>query len=458
MAQRVFSTLGHWVTLDDDAARRRDPRRRHRQARCRNCARRARELFACALETPGGLKVQTIHALCTRLLQQFPFEANVPARFTVLDERDQAEMMERASLGVLLRAASAPDSDDRPRAGGGDDLGRRHHLPRRGARSLHEPRHVSGLDRARRLDRARDGGIVGRARRRAAGRCATRSIATSSTARICRARDGSGGASVFEPAAQDDADQAQRLREALDAYRRAPQIERYLQRVLHQGDGGARKSLATKKIAEADPALCAALTREAERIGALLQRRRAVADARPHPGAAADRHRGRRRHPPREAGARPARLRRPDRQDAGDARPRLRRLGALQARPRRRSRADRRGAGHQPAAMGHRRAADRRIHRRRRRARRHQAHHLRGRRREAVDLLVPGRGAARIRRAARGAAEPLPQGRAEFREGQLQLLVPLRRGDPAIGRPRVSRRRRSIAASTPTRPTRCTSR
>src|ERR1700748_2044295 len=66
---------------------------------------RARELFACALETPGGLKVQTIHALCTRLLQQFPFEANVPARFSVLDERDQNEMMERANLAVLLDAS-----------------------------------------------------------------------------------------------------------------------------------------------------------------------------------------------------------------------------------------------------------------------------------------------------------------------------------------------------------------
>ena len=69
---------------------------------------RARELFACALETPGGLKVQTIHALCTRLLQQFPFEANVPARFTVLDDRDQIEMMERASLAVLLDASGDP--------------------------------------------------------------------------------------------------------------------------------------------------------------------------------------------------------------------------------------------------------------------------------------------------------------------------------------------------------------
>src|SRR3954465_4740607 len=109
MAERVFTTLGHWVTLDDDAL---DEAIRavgipHPNAKLR---REARKLFACALETPGGLKVQTIHALCTRLLQQFPFEANVPARFAVLDERDQAEMMERANLKVLLDASRDPES------------------------------------------------------------------------------------------------------------------------------------------------------------------------------------------------------------------------------------------------------------------------------------------------------------------------------------------------------------
>src|SRR6202171_4171137 len=109
MAERVFSTLGHWVTLDDTAldAAIRDAGIARPDAKLRM---RARELFACALETPGGLKVQTIHALCTRLLQQFPFEANVPARFTVLDDRDQTEMMERASLAVMLDASRAPDS------------------------------------------------------------------------------------------------------------------------------------------------------------------------------------------------------------------------------------------------------------------------------------------------------------------------------------------------------------
>ena len=106
MAERVFTTLGHWVTLDDERARAGDPRGRHCASQRHDCAARRRKLFACALETPGGLKVQTIHALCTRLLQQFPFEANVPARFAVLDERDQTEMMERANLAVLLEAVA----------------------------------------------------------------------------------------------------------------------------------------------------------------------------------------------------------------------------------------------------------------------------------------------------------------------------------------------------------------
>ena len=109
MAERVFSTLGHWVTLDDDAldAAILEAGIARVDARLRM---RARELFASALETPGGLKVQTIHALCTRLLQQFPFEANVPARFAVLDDRDQNAMMERANLAVLLDASRDPDS------------------------------------------------------------------------------------------------------------------------------------------------------------------------------------------------------------------------------------------------------------------------------------------------------------------------------------------------------------
>ncbi len=92
------------------------PRSTRRSASNRACApdaaRRAlaRRLFARALETPGGLKVQTIHAFCTQLLHQFPFEANVAARFSVLDETEQTQLLEQLTLDVLLDGAGTPDS------------------------------------------------------------------------------------------------------------------------------------------------------------------------------------------------------------------------------------------------------------------------------------------------------------------------------------------------------------
>src|ERR1043166_5347049 len=63
MAERVFTTLGHWVTLGDAAL---DDAIRGVGIPYPNAMlrREARKLFARALETPGGLKVQTIHALC----------------------------------------------------------------------------------------------------------------------------------------------------------------------------------------------------------------------------------------------------------------------------------------------------------------------------------------------------------------------------------------------------------
>jgi ATP-dependent helicase/nuclease subunit A len=109
MAKRVFDTLGRWTTLDDAAL---DDAIRERSGAPPGARRRAlaRQLFARALETPGGLKVQTIHAFCTQLLHQFPFEANVAARFGVLDEAEQSQLLERLTMAVLLEGASAPES------------------------------------------------------------------------------------------------------------------------------------------------------------------------------------------------------------------------------------------------------------------------------------------------------------------------------------------------------------
>ncbi|MGE3147446.1 MAG: double-strand break repair helicase AddA [Pseudorhodoplanes sp.] len=108
MATRVYDTLAAWTKLNDDELARRieDTGARFDDGDLV----RARRLFATALETPGGLKVQTIHALCTRLLHQFPFEANVAARFTVLDDTAQNQLLDRTSLDVMLEGAAKPDS------------------------------------------------------------------------------------------------------------------------------------------------------------------------------------------------------------------------------------------------------------------------------------------------------------------------------------------------------------
>jgi len=109
MANRVFGTLADWAVLDDVAL---DERIRLSTGKKPGPSERARarRLFASALETPGGLKVQTIHAFCTRLLHQFPFEANVAARFTVLDEATTTEVLNKLTLDVLLEAAADPAS------------------------------------------------------------------------------------------------------------------------------------------------------------------------------------------------------------------------------------------------------------------------------------------------------------------------------------------------------------
>ena len=48
----------------------------------------ARQLFARALDAPGGLKIQTIHSFCASILRRFPLEAGISPHFIELDERN----------------------------------------------------------------------------------------------------------------------------------------------------------------------------------------------------------------------------------------------------------------------------------------------------------------------------------------------------------------------------------
>jgi len=62
----------------------------------------ARRLFAQVLDAPGGLNVRTIHSFCESLLGRFPLEAGVSPHFDVLDERTAAELLEEARDRLLF--------------------------------------------------------------------------------------------------------------------------------------------------------------------------------------------------------------------------------------------------------------------------------------------------------------------------------------------------------------------
>ncbi|GKQ54145.1 double-strand break repair helicase AddA [Bradyrhizobium sp. Ce-3] len=272
MAERVFTTLGHWVTLDDTAldAAIRETGIAHPSASLR---REARKLFACALETPGGLKVQTIHALCTRLLQQFPFEANVPARFAVLDDRDQNEMMERANLAVFLEASRIPDSP----------------IGRALRTAMANAADVTFKEVVREACLSRDHFMAWTDAAGSAAAAAAQMSAALGVSADIRIEDvereivdgpnlpRSGWkelATLLDTSSKADQKQAERLRSAL-TFTGAAQVDEYLG-VFLTDDRAPRASVITNSFIKKNPIAGHRFEAEIDRLGPLIERRRAV--------------------------------------------------------------------------------------------------------------------------------------------------------------------------------------
>jgi len=103
MQRRLFERLGAWCVMDDSTLAEQLKKLGASNANLGV----ARALFAQALETPGGLKIQTIHAFCERLLARFPLEAGVPPGFDIADESRAAALLAEARAEAAL-AEDAP--------------------------------------------------------------------------------------------------------------------------------------------------------------------------------------------------------------------------------------------------------------------------------------------------------------------------------------------------------------
>jgi ATP-dependent helicase/nuclease subunit A len=273
MANRVSQDLRAWTLLDDaglDEAMRKVGVR----APTPKLRTRARQLFALALDTPGGLKVQTIHAFCTQLLQLFPFEANVPARFEVLDESAETQTLDRLGLDVLLEAAESPDSD----------LGR-----------ALEQAVLAGADQTfqdmlRETIRARDtltrwideAGGVSQAVAQLSGMLGVQPEDTIAGVEAAILQDGKIansewaviGATLLD-GSKTDKEQGARFH-ALATLNGTDLLDKYLDIFCTAKRDKSKERIATSAIEKTDPTLCRRLDDERDRVWALVHRKRAI--------------------------------------------------------------------------------------------------------------------------------------------------------------------------------------
>ncbi len=269
MQNRIFEALGKWVALENDALANAIHEITGEMPRAGDLE-KARRLFARAVETPGGLKIQTIHGFCERLLHLFPFEAAVPARFKVLDDREQRDATESAitaTLAAALREAGSllgralRTATDAAGEGGFRDALKAFMAHRRAVEAPERKFAVSSVrqrlgvgpdETVEMIERK----IINQGFYSANWQAIHDWLATGTKTDQSRA------------AALKDARRTQGLED----------LEGYIQIFLTQ-DLAPRKSLATKKLVEGDPELAQDMLDEQERVLELVQRINAIAAA-----------------------------------------------------------------------------------------------------------------------------------------------------------------------------------
>lgn len=100
MQNRLFQRLGTWAMMPIDKLRKQLIELGADTLIDDAYIANARTLFASAIETPGGLKIQTIHSFCAGVLRRFPLEAQVSPQFKEMEDR-AAQMLREEVLDEM---------------------------------------------------------------------------------------------------------------------------------------------------------------------------------------------------------------------------------------------------------------------------------------------------------------------------------------------------------------------
>ena len=107
MQNRLFERLGAWSMKADGPLRKELEALGVDAVFNKETLNAARRLFARAIETPGGLKIQTIHSFCAALLRRFPLEAGVSPQFVEIEDR-AAELLRAEIVEEMADDGAAP--------------------------------------------------------------------------------------------------------------------------------------------------------------------------------------------------------------------------------------------------------------------------------------------------------------------------------------------------------------
>ncbi len=113
MSNRIAGRLSKWAVIADDELKSElekllgfaldNPKRASRFMA------QARKLFAVLLDTPGGMKIQTIHSFCQEVLKRFPLEAKISPYFEVMDDRMAKEGLDEVKTKLLQKIETEPE-------------------------------------------------------------------------------------------------------------------------------------------------------------------------------------------------------------------------------------------------------------------------------------------------------------------------------------------------------------
>lgn len=115
MSSRIAGRLSRWaVASEDDLHKELQALLGQLPAKQKDYAKleaTARQLFAVLLDTPGGMKIQTIHSFCQEILKRFPLEAKISPYFEVMDDRTADEALAEIQKKLLKKIEDEPMSD-----------------------------------------------------------------------------------------------------------------------------------------------------------------------------------------------------------------------------------------------------------------------------------------------------------------------------------------------------------